>query len=109
MYVIIGTYNRNIHLFNQSTYEHVGALKGHVWVITSVTVSPCEGFCFTASSDSTVKVNIQKGARRKPNAKKSCSLENKKTHSTMIILKIVQESLINLLVYINQVYQTVKS
>jgi len=78
MYVIIGTYNRNIHLFNQSTYEHVGALKGHVWVITSVTVSPCEGFCFTASSDSTVKVNIQKGARRKPKAKKSCSLENKK-------------------------------
>ncbi|WAR12330.1 TRAF7-like protein [Mya arenaria] len=59
-YIIAGTYNRNIHVFSASTYEHVNAMKGHIGVVMSLFVSPCEGFCFSGSSDSsTYNRNVQ--------------------------------------------------
>ncbi|XP_052234114.1 E3 ubiquitin-protein ligase TRAF7-like isoform X2 [Dreissena polymorpha] len=55
-YIIAGTYNRNIHVYSVKTYEYINALKGHIGVINSLCVSPCEGFCFSASSDSSIKI-----------------------------------------------------
>ena len=55
-----GTYNRNIHLYNVSSYEHISSLKGHIGVITDIVASPCGGYCFSSSSDKSMKVKIKK-------------------------------------------------
>ncbi|XP_053400935.1 E3 ubiquitin-protein ligase TRAF7-like isoform X3 [Mercenaria mercenaria] len=55
-YIIAGTYNRNIHVFNATSYEYMNALKGHIGVILNLVASGCEGFCFSCSSDRTIKI-----------------------------------------------------
>ena len=63
VYIVIvtipGTYNRNIHLYNVSSYEHISSLKGHIGVITDIVASPCGGYCFSSSSDKSMKVKIE--------------------------------------------------
>ena len=56
---IPGTYNRNIHLYSVSSYEHISSLKGHIGVITDIVASPCGGYCFSSSSDKSMKVKIK--------------------------------------------------
>jgi len=58
--MFVGTYNRNIHVFNVGTFDEVSALKGHIGVVTSLAVSSCEGFCFSACSDMSIKVNCDR-------------------------------------------------
>lgn len=55
-YVIVGTYNRNTHIFDIPAYQHVKSLTGHIGCITVVTASPSGRFLFTASSDSTAMI-----------------------------------------------------
>lgn len=51
-----GTYNRNTHIFDIPSYDHVKSLTGHIGAVTAVTASPGGRYLFTASSDSTAMV-----------------------------------------------------
>ena len=53
---ILGTYNRNTHIFEIPSYKHVKSLTGHIGAVTVVTASPAGRYLFTASSDSTAMV-----------------------------------------------------
>ncbi|CAB3981639.1 E3 ubiquitin- ligase TRAF7-like [Paramuricea clavata] len=55
-YVIVGTYNRNTHIFEIPSYQHVKSLTGHIGAVTVVTASPAGRYLFTASSDSTAMI-----------------------------------------------------
>ncbi|XP_074645437.1 E3 ubiquitin-protein ligase TRAF7-like isoform X2 [Tubulanus polymorphus] len=55
-YIIAGTYNQNIRLFNISTHQHVIHLRGHVGAVTSLLVSPSERFLFSGSADNSVQI-----------------------------------------------------
>jgi len=55
-YLIMGTYNRNTHLFDVNTFQPVKDLTGHLGTITGMTLNPSGNFLFTCSSDNTVQV-----------------------------------------------------
>ncbi|XP_071958318.1 uncharacterized protein [Antedon mediterranea] len=55
-YLIMGTHNRNIQIFDINTYEHVRALRGHIGMITAFALSPRNRFLLSSSYDGTVKV-----------------------------------------------------
>ncbi|KAK3610382.1 hypothetical protein CHS0354_008662 [Potamilus streckersoni] len=55
-YLIAGTYNRNIQVFDLDTKEHVNSLRGHIGTITDLTASPSGRFLFSSSTDSSVKI-----------------------------------------------------
>lgn len=52
----LGTYNRNIQVFNLSNNQHVFSLRGHIGVVTSLTVTPSGRFLVSSSSDQTIMV-----------------------------------------------------
>ena len=54
--IVTGTYNRNTHIFEIPSYQHIKALTGHIGAVTVVTASPAGRYLFTASSDSTAMV-----------------------------------------------------
>ncbi|XP_065057671.1 E3 ubiquitin-protein ligase TRAF7-like [Rhopilema esculentum] len=55
-YLIIGTYNRNTHLYDANTYQEAKGFNGHVGTVTGMAPSPSGNFLFTSSSDHTVQV-----------------------------------------------------
>ncbi|XP_033110036.1 E3 ubiquitin-protein ligase TRAF7-like isoform X2 [Anneissia japonica] len=55
-YLIMGTHNRNIQIFDIKTYEHVRALRGHIGMITALALSPRNRFLLSSSYDGTVKI-----------------------------------------------------
>eukprot|EP00794_Sanderia_malayensis_P000342 gene342-975_t len=55
-YLIIGTYNRNTHLYDIDTFRPLKALTGHLGTITGMTPSRSGEFLFTCSCDNTVQV-----------------------------------------------------
>nr|XP_022342955.1 E3 ubiquitin-protein ligase TRAF7-like isoform X1 [Crassostrea virginica] len=55
-FLIVGTYNRNIQVFDLSKNQHVFSLRGHIGVVTSLTVTPSGRFLFSSSSDQTIMV-----------------------------------------------------
>ena len=54
--IVTGTYNRNTHIFDIPSYQHVKSLTGHIGAVTVVTASSSGRYLFTASSDSTAMV-----------------------------------------------------
>lgn len=55
-FLIAGTYNRNIQVFNLSNNQHVFSLRGHIGVVTSLTVTPSGRFLVSSSSDQTIMI-----------------------------------------------------
>lgn len=55
-FLIAGTYNRNIQVFNLSNNQHVFSLRGHIGVVTSLTVTPSGHFLVSSSSDQTIMI-----------------------------------------------------
>nr|XP_006816455.1 PREDICTED: E3 ubiquitin-protein ligase TRAF7-like [Saccoglossus kowalevskii] len=55
-YLIVGTYNQNIQLYDVEKLKHVRTLSGHVGTITSLLTSPSGGYLFSSSYDNTVQV-----------------------------------------------------
>ncbi|XP_025115134.1 E3 ubiquitin-protein ligase TRAF7-like isoform X2 [Pomacea canaliculata] len=56
LYVIAGTYNRNIHVFSASTHEFVTHLSSHIGTVTSLVTSLSGRFLFSASQDSNIMI-----------------------------------------------------
>ncbi|EDQ88245.1 uncharacterized protein MONBRDRAFT_26455 [Monosiga brevicollis MX1] len=55
-HIIIGTYNRHIHIYSIRDQQHVLELKGHLGTVHSLAVSISGRFLFSASLDQTTKV-----------------------------------------------------
>lgn len=55
-FLIAGTYNRNIQVFNLSNNQHAFSLRGHIGVVTSLTVTPSGHFLVSSSSDQTIMI-----------------------------------------------------
>ncbi|XP_048755261.2 E3 ubiquitin-protein ligase TRAF7-like isoform X2 [Ostrea edulis] len=55
-FLIAGTYNRNIQVFNLSDNQHVYSLRGHIGVVNSLTVTPSGRFLISSSSDQTIMI-----------------------------------------------------
>jgi len=55
-YIIAGTYNRNIHVYDCQTQEYVKALSMHLGTINAVAVSVSGHFLFSASGDATIQI-----------------------------------------------------
>ncbi|KAK2144505.1 hypothetical protein LSH36_750g01001 [Paralvinella palmiformis] len=56
LYIIVGTYNNNTHLFDVQTQVHVHKLSGHVGAIQSLAVNKTGTFLFTASTDANIQL-----------------------------------------------------
>lgn len=54
-FLIAGTYNRNIQIFNHAK-QHIAPLKGHIGAVTCLQASRCGRFLFSGSSDQTVRI-----------------------------------------------------
>ncbi|CAG2187638.1 RFWD1 [Mytilus edulis] len=50
-YVVAGTYNRLIQVFDVPTYKHVSTLKGHISTVTSLAISYSGRFLISGSAD----------------------------------------------------------
>ncbi|XP_065836502.1 E3 ubiquitin-protein ligase TRAF7-like isoform X2 [Oscarella lobularis] len=55
-YLIAGTYNQNIHIYDINKQQHVKALFGHISSVTDLAVSLSGRFLFSSSLDATVQV-----------------------------------------------------
>jgi E3 ubiquitin-protein ligase TRAF7 len=55
-YLIVGTYNQNLHVYDINTYQHIKALTGHISIVTSLAVSLSGRYLFSSSVDTTVQV-----------------------------------------------------
>ncbi|XP_077983339.1 uncharacterized protein LOC144438177 [Glandiceps talaboti] len=55
-YLIIGTYNQNMQLYELETLKHLRVITGHVGTITGLIPSPSGQYLFSASYDNTVQV-----------------------------------------------------
>ncbi|XP_041376472.1 E3 ubiquitin-protein ligase TRAF7-like isoform X2 [Gigantopelta aegis] len=56
LYIITGSYNQNIQLFDIKTHQHITNLQGHLGTVTSLIVSPSGNFFFSSSQDSQVQI-----------------------------------------------------
>lgn len=68
-YIIIGTYNRNIHLYDIVSHEHCNELRGHLGTVHALTTSVDGKILFSASLDACVNIwNLENGllVRRRP-------------------------------------------
>ncbi|XP_052815565.1 E3 ubiquitin-protein ligase TRAF7-like isoform X1 [Mya arenaria] len=55
-YIIAGTYNRNVQVFDCTSLQHLRELMGHVGLIHSLATSLSGRFLFSAASDSSVQI-----------------------------------------------------
>lgn len=57
-YIIVGTHNQNIQVYDSATLNHTSTLTGHIGIVTvlKVTESPAGVYMFSGSSDSIVQV-----------------------------------------------------
>eukprot|EP00731_Ephydatia_muelleri_P036540 Em0274g5a len=57
-YIIIGTHNQNIQIYDVATLKHMYSLNGHIGIVTVLKVveSPSGSFMFSGSSDASVQV-----------------------------------------------------
>ncbi|XP_033754301.1 E3 ubiquitin-protein ligase TRAF7-like isoform X2 [Pecten maximus] len=55
-YVIAGTYNRLIQLFNIESHDHIGSFKGHIGTVSSIIAAPSGRFLFSCSTDKSVMI-----------------------------------------------------
>ncbi|XP_013393476.1 E3 ubiquitin-protein ligase TRAF7-like isoform X2 [Lingula anatina] len=55
-YIIAGTYNQNIRLFDVFTHLHVNTLFGHVGVVGSLVAASSGRFLFSGSGDAVIQV-----------------------------------------------------
>ncbi|KAK3085995.1 hypothetical protein FSP39_011891 [Pinctada imbricata] len=55
-YLIAGTYNRNIQVFDLSTRQHCKSLMGHVGTVQSLVTSSSGRFLFSCSVDCTMQI-----------------------------------------------------
>lgn len=55
-YVIAGTYNRNIQVFELETKQHARSFQGHIGTINSLITSPSGRFLFSSSIDKAIQV-----------------------------------------------------
>ncbi|XP_070575295.1 E3 ubiquitin-protein ligase TRAF7-like [Ptychodera flava] len=55
-YLIVGTYNQNIQLYDIDKLQHVKVLSGHVGTVTELVSSPSGQFLFSSSYDNTVQI-----------------------------------------------------
>ncbi|XP_033110153.1 E3 ubiquitin-protein ligase TRAF7-like [Anneissia japonica] len=51
-----GTYNRNMHIFDLVSHQHVKSLRGHVGIVTDLSLSPANQFLLSGSFDCTVQI-----------------------------------------------------
>ena len=75
---IVGTYNRNIQVYDVQTQMHNQSLSGHFGSVTSLTISPSGRFLFSASSDATIKVKCINKPATLRNLKKNKKKKQKK-------------------------------
>lgn len=55
-FIIVGTYNQNIHLYDVNTYQSIKALVGHIGTVTGLAPAVTGKLLFSASYDTTVQV-----------------------------------------------------
>ncbi|XP_022110487.1 E3 ubiquitin-protein ligase TRAF7-like isoform X2 [Acanthaster planci] len=55
-FIIVGTYNRNMQLFDVVTHQHVKCLGGHIGIVTDLATSPAGKFVISSSYDNTVQI-----------------------------------------------------
>ncbi|XP_059178051.1 E3 ubiquitin-protein ligase TRAF7-like isoform X2 [Physella acuta] len=55
-YLIAGTYNQNIQLFNVENYQFIQNLLGHIGTVTTLVISPSGRFLFSASHDCNIQM-----------------------------------------------------
>ncbi|XP_064598686.1 E3 ubiquitin-protein ligase TRAF7-like isoform X2 [Liolophura sinensis] len=55
-YLIAGTYNRNIQVFDLASRQHLHSLQGHIGIVTSLQASQSGQYLFSSSSDKSIKV-----------------------------------------------------
>ncbi|XP_071957640.1 E3 ubiquitin-protein ligase TRAF7-like isoform X1 [Antedon mediterranea] len=56
LYLIIGTYNRNLQIFDLVSHQHVKSLRGHVGIVTDLGLSPAKQFLLSGSYDCTIQI-----------------------------------------------------
>lgn len=56
IYLIIGTYNQNTHVYDITSHQYVKVLNGHLGIINDLVASPSGNFLFTASFDHTIQL-----------------------------------------------------
>ncbi|XP_072013775.1 E3 ubiquitin-protein ligase TRAF7-like isoform X3 [Amphiura filiformis] len=56
LYIIMGTYNRNILIFDVNTHEHLSRLGGHIGIVTDLAASPGQQFFISGSYDCTIRI-----------------------------------------------------
>ena len=56
LYLILGTYNQNTHIYDVNTHQHIKVLNGHIGIINDLVTSPSGNFLFTASFDHTIQL-----------------------------------------------------
>ncbi|XP_038067895.1 E3 ubiquitin-protein ligase TRAF7-like isoform X2 [Patiria miniata] len=55
-YIIMGSYNRNMQLFDVITHQHVKCLGGHIGIVTGLATSPAGQFVISSSYDNTIQI-----------------------------------------------------
>lgn len=55
-FIVAGTYNQNIHVYDLHSYQHLKQLVGHLGTVTGLAVSTAGKLLFSASYDNTVQV-----------------------------------------------------
>ncbi|XP_015748857.1 PREDICTED: E3 ubiquitin-protein ligase TRAF7-like [Acropora digitifera] len=60
-FIIVGTYNQNIHLYDVNTYQSIKALVGHIGTVTALAPAVTGKLLFSASYDTTVQVQSLDG------------------------------------------------
>lgn len=55
-FIIVGTYNQNIHVYDVNTYQSIKGLVGHIGTVTALAPSITGKLLFSASYDTTVQV-----------------------------------------------------
>ncbi|CAH1779015.1 unnamed protein product [Owenia fusiformis] len=55
-YIIAGTYNKNLHVWDISSNQYIQALSAHIGVVSCLGVSPSGRFLFSGSHDTSVQV-----------------------------------------------------
>ncbi|CAH3032173.1 unnamed protein product [Pocillopora meandrina] len=55
-FILVGTYNQNIHVYDVNTYQSIKALVGHIGTVTGLAPAVTGKLLFSASYDTTVQV-----------------------------------------------------
>jgi len=55
-FIIVGTYNQNIHVYDVNSYQSIKALVGHIGTVTGLAPAVAGKLLFSASYDTTVQI-----------------------------------------------------